>query len=589
MPAQSKTFYLGLSMAGTVSAGTYTAGSLIELDRWLRKWSAAKKNGITLKARKDVGNIAAGSDVHFTAAEVPQHKVIISALTGASGGGVSASLYVCGLTLGNLETLVRDTWMNFDIRDMLDTDDLKGKTIWSLLNVKPIEKVIKSLSQSVWGMENLAGGIDYLDSIVELYLTLASYEGIPYNVNNVTGANQKYSVFKTHMDYMRFGFYPNPGILRKDDMNPYRYELRYRPGQALSNDFNWSKLIEAAPATGAFPIGFKSRAIKRFRKEYSGKLFYLNYASWRDGVTQDSPDYFDYQTIKPCWKDGNDDDVFDMEYFDGGAFNREPHDLARASILRKLGIQGMPHDGTNTTGAVILIDPFPAEGDDTLPGQGVKTLPDLMGQVPLLIDALMRQGRFRADWLEKSLNETYYSRFLISPAREESPGKYARLPLAGGLLGAFSGFIDIEYRQHDYHLGHYNTYKFLADHLMMREDNTQVTFAADAKGNQALLDKYAAVGWYAPETGHCQVIPRCEEPNGMNSKQPIWPTISGDKWDEVVALAEERGKRFTDVLTNFKVLDNLKDAAIWSFAAAPRFDKMAEGIAQQLRDNGLLR
>src|SRR5690606_15780581 len=197
------------------------------------------------KAVKAVGNIKEGDNVTFTDKEVPDHKVVISALTGASGGGVSAALYICGLTLGNLETLMRDTWMNFDIRDMLDNDDLKSKKVYSLLNVKPIEKVIKSLSESRWGMENLTRDIEYLDELVEIYMTLASYEGIPFKVNRFTGpTTNKFSIFKTHMDYIRFGFYPRPQAPQRDGMNPYRYELKYRPGQALINDHNWGKLIE---------------------------------------------------------------------------------------------------------------------------------------------------------------------------------------------------------------------------------------------------------------------------------------------------------------------------------------------------------
>ena len=86
------TFYLGLSMAGTVSAGTFTGGTLLELNSWLSSWQQAKKNGLTLKASVKTANYNIGDTISFTKDEVPQHSVKIKSMSGASGGGVSATL-----------------------------------------------------------------------------------------------------------------------------------------------------------------------------------------------------------------------------------------------------------------------------------------------------------------------------------------------------------------------------------------------------------------------------------------------------------------------------------------------------------------
>ena len=111
-------------MAGTVSAGTYTAGSLTEINRWLRVWQKAKQQGVALKAVAKTSRYQIGDTVAFDKSEIPEHSVKIKAMTGASGGGVSAALYLAGLTTGKAEQLLKEVWTSLDVREMLQTDDL---------------------------------------------------------------------------------------------------------------------------------------------------------------------------------------------------------------------------------------------------------------------------------------------------------------------------------------------------------------------------------------------------------------------------------------------------------------------------------
>lgn len=63
-------------MAGTVSAGTYKSGSLIELDTWLSKWEEAKVNkaAIKLVAQKDHGIYKKGDLIELNPNEIPDQR-----------------------------------------------------------------------------------------------------------------------------------------------------------------------------------------------------------------------------------------------------------------------------------------------------------------------------------------------------------------------------------------------------------------------------------------------------------------------------------------------------------------------------------
>ena len=70
--AEEKVFSIGLTMAGAVSAGAYTAGVMDYLIETLENWEKARKNG-----EKDVPS---------------DYKVKIEIMSGASAGGITAAL-----------------------------------------------------------------------------------------------------------------------------------------------------------------------------------------------------------------------------------------------------------------------------------------------------------------------------------------------------------------------------------------------------------------------------------------------------------------------------------------------------------------
>ena len=79
-----KVFQLGLTMAGAVSAGAYSAGVLDFLIEALDQWHKAK----------------AGELPGVEAAQVPRHDVLLSVISGASAGGVTGALAMLAMSGG---------------------------------------------------------------------------------------------------------------------------------------------------------------------------------------------------------------------------------------------------------------------------------------------------------------------------------------------------------------------------------------------------------------------------------------------------------------------------------------------------------
>lgn len=572
-------------MAGTVSAGTFTGGTLTEINDWLADWQKARTNGVSLKTKCKTPSYSVGQEIKFLPNEIPNHFVKIKSLTGASGGGVSAALLLSGLTTNKTAELLKDIWTAFDLKDMLDNSDIQGHDpIYSVLNVKPIEELMGKIADEKWNTTDYAKALDYLDDNIEVFFTLASYQGIPYKVTPSEGNQVSYGIHKTHLDYIKFNFSKN-GTPAPDKPNlPFPYNLTFNSNQTFKNDSAWKQLIDSCPATAAFPVGFRPRSLTRKLKEYTGKLFYLNYTEPFSKI--------DYSTLQPAW-DATDEE-FNMVYLDGGTFNREPHDIARASIIESLKIKEkqIPNDGIKTNACVILIDPFPSNFDSLETPGSVKKVPDLFHQPQYILGAMTDQGRFRPDWIEKAVDDNYYSRYLISPIRRNADGNIEEQPLAGGLLGAFSGFIDKSYRLHDYNLGHYNTNRFLSTNFTVPIGNEVVDYYQ--KANDVLKEKYEAVGWYIPPTnndksGHCQIIPRMTEPSASSSTQPEWPSITGDQWDILYDLAIERAKQLIDSIIDIGWLVNKPADFITWYLLKGKVESALEMVKNELLKNKLLK
>jgi predicted acylesterase/phospholipase RssA len=556
------TYHIGLSMAGAVSAGSYTAGMLTQLFEIIDKWYEYKSKGITFKTSD-------GEEVIIKPDEMPQHEISIDALSGASAGGMCSALLAVCIAEGKFDRLY-DTWVNqVDLKPMLSTSDLRSTSspVYSFFNVNVIDKIADGITNFVHNPAN--SWPPYLAEQIDMYLTLTNLEGIPYGLsfNSNSSSNQ---FVKNYADYKRFTLIkPGSQIELPGDstlLNP-------RAKSSASNVKEWSELVSACVASGAFPFGLKPRTITRRKIEFDKREWYFNY-QMKQGVKPE-PQY-----VNVNWAPGTPDSI-DFQYVDGGVMNNEPFELVRRRLALNQGYWRNPTKGSEAKSGVIMIDPFPSDTPE-ISGSIIGKLPEVSDLVGDLFGSLRNQALFSQDLLYAALDPSVYSRFLVSPSRYELVnGQYvqASVPLASSILGAFGGFISGVYRNHDYELGKRNCYDFLQKHFSLPLTNPIVEYVE----KNGLTEKYKKAGWLkelpnaeGQNEFSMQIIPVIPEtarennvPVLMAPAYPEWPKIYHDQLEELREMAYARFERVLDVY-----IDKLTD----SWAAEKAFNIVVDKV-----------
>lgn len=415
---QPDTLFLGITMAGAVSAGAYTAGVMDYLLETLQAWTQLKKSG----------------DAH-----IPQHDVILDALGGASAGGITAALSLLafhhGLTpvrqpadAAQADNLLYDAWVNLadrrladgsyandTFRAMLGTGDIKpGEGVPALLNSMPIDQIATRALRA-----NPGPLPSYVAKDMELILSLFSLRGLRREVPFISGrtTDEPGHPFYLHKLFGHF--------------KVGAHEPQYLPFD-IRRKTDVERLIHLAKATSAFPIGLQSRQVNDFSSAYLQNS--VNRFIPMDG-TQKKPDL---------------PKLYQFTSVDGGTANNEPFGEIAQILTQR-------HRGLEKQCAVIMIDPFPSfNGSDTQ----VTQQNHLLQIVPALIGALRQQVMVKeADMVRKEY--AHISLNMIWPKRYDHNLKNLPNPIACGALGGFSGFFDHSFRQHDFFLGRENCRRFL--------------------------------------------------------------------------------------------------------------------------------
>lgn len=537
---EKQTYHIGLSMAGAVSAGSYTAGMLTQLFETISKWYEYKAKGITFKTSE-------GEEIAFTPDEMPQHEICIEALSGASAGGMCTALLAVCLAEGKFDRLY-DTWVNqVDLKPMLSTSDIRSNSakIYSLVNVNVIDKIAEGITNFVHNPAN--PWPPYLAEQIDMYLTLTNLEGIPYGLsfNANTTSNQ---FIRNFADYKRFTLLkPGSELPFPEDSTP----LNPRAKSSQSNVKEWSDLVSACVASGAFPFGLKPQTLSRRKIEYDKREWYFNY-QMQQGL-KPQPQY-----INVNWADGTPDPI-DFQFVDGGVMNNEPFELVRRRLALNQGYWRNPTKGSEAKSGVIMIDPFPSDPPE-ISGSVIRNKPDIDHLVKYLFGSLRNQALFSQDLLYAALDPSVYSRFLVSPTRYEFIDEQyvpASVPLASSIIGAFGGFISGSFRNHDYDLGKRNCSDFLQKHFSLPLSNPIVEYVRE----NGLTENYRKAGWLKSEANadgvnelHMQIIPVLPESAKNNNLTilpkpdfPVWPKIYADQLEELREMAYARFERILDV------------------------------------------
>jgi len=431
-----QTFHIGLCMAGAVSAGAYTAGVMDYLTEALAEWE---------KRRGEPG--------------VPSHRVVISVIGGASAGGMTGIIAAAAVnqryqsvTVPASNQLLADrtdnpfyhSWVDLLGNDMfsmmLDKTDIeRTKKVESLMNGNFIDTIASRAISS--HADSWIPTPPFFAKTLKVFTTLTNLEGIPYKIGFNSEVLQSQYNMSVHNDYACFNL--NADDYQQDGWMPLNFK----------NNTNTDVARDAAMATGAFPIGLKSRLLKR-----SKKVIMQN--PWLNQTNQMAEE--------------NTETVYTTQNIDGGLINNEPFEKVKQLLNEVTGeydeIAQNSFDQFKST--VLMIDPFPSE----LPSS-FSANQQLFATIGYTLNAITQQMRAKPAPLINALAPDKAGQFLIAPTRPIVDGTTAGEKVEGskaiacGAFDGFSGFMQKEFRIHDYYLGRYNCEMFLRNYFTIPADS----------------------------------------------------------------------------------------------------------------------
>ncbi len=448
-----KTFRIGLSMAGAVSAGAYTAGVMDYLLEALENWQKAK-------------------DLNLPG--VPKHDVLIEVLSGASAGGMTAVITTAAvqkdfphvnqrnyLSGANKENPLFDSWVNLTedeksdmMNQMLSNDDVieseainPEKEVRSIFNSLFIEKIARRTLDRI--VKDPKTKRRYIADNLELFTTITNLRGFNYELQFITALGPREDRMTMHKDLVHFQLNPL-GKYNNDGKIPVHF--------STPEGLNRKLLIDAAISTGAFPVGLSPRVLVREAK-YINDNPLLKITHSKNNLVDPSKDY---NTV--C--------------VDGGVINNEPYDLTETLLMnrRKTEIEKEKDSATATAykpatnvsdfdTTILMIDPFPNYDESPTDYFDLQAIKFATTQ---LLGAMRQQLMVKSDLLEKAYDDFDYSRFMIAPIRT-SGGVTQKESIACGALGGFGGFFNRDFRVHDFMLGRRNCQRFIQCYFSVPE------------------------------------------------------------------------------------------------------------------------
>jgi hypothetical protein len=350
------------------------------------------------------------------------------------------------------DNLFYDSWVLLGDEDKkpkifertFNTSDLdKSGKIQSLLNSDFIDALVDDAFKDGVAQKKKPA---YISDQLEIVLSHTMLRSVPLAVNFTTPIGK---LRKSH---------DNPEHNTFDHFTVSHFKLNYDAGQHANKFLPLDPFGATAPlmklvtkATGAFPVGL------RFREFFANELTtaYIQHTAQKiafDPVTAVAAG----DNIKLQWPE-NFPNPFNFVSVDGGAINNEPFGEVLNILKRRYKIRQADEDYKY---ALIMIDPF----QDLVPVEEYKQPDDLFSVVPAIIGTLYDQAKVkRAEMLDAYSNDYY--RGEIFPARytyDAGQKKYekAKVGIACSTVMAFGGFLDINFRHHDFFLGRDNARNF---------------------------------------------------------------------------------------------------------------------------------
>lgn len=440
-------------MAGAVSAGAYSAGVMDYLLETLELWEEAKSKNRRL-----------GKNDPRYDHSIPMHDVEIDVISGASAGGICGTLTLLSAVDRNyksynqnntagLNNVFYSSWVEMGeteksstLDKLLDLSDFKKfKEVRSLLNTLPID----NLADEALKIKELKNPPPYISKNLDLILTTTNLRGLNFLIDfEGTEDSSSGTVITTHGGFFRYRL--------KNDSNfrgiPEGDELYYVLDLSLEKDRYYLK--EATLSTAAFPIGLAARE-----------------AAVSATYTERYPRYLfgKAKGIRPILPNGS---VYKFNSVDGGVINNEPYGIG-VKVLREKN----PEHILDNKYAVIMIDPFPVKDHDVEQESGR----DIVSIAKGLFKALRNQVMFNQDGILEALELEDRTKFMIAPVRkirENGSSVAAENALAAGPLNGFAGFLNRDFREHDFQLGRKNCQAFLRYYFALKKSDVEKRLGA---------------------------------------------------------------------------------------------------------------
>lgn len=530
-------------MAGAVSAGAYTAGVMDYLIEALDAWEVARgQEGI------------------------PRHRVVIPAMGGASAGGMTG-LMTASVLNRTFEPIRRaptpllqevsentfyHSWVDLTAREMmpalLDTSDIKKEKILSLLNANFVEQIatrVMQASRQAWLQRA------YIPGGLKVFVTLSNLRGYWFDIFFRAHAPQPQSYYSVrHHDYACFS------LNGTDSAQEGWMPLNFQTGESIDI------VRDAAMATGAFPVGLSARLLTREAR-------YINNNPWLRETLRANP-----------LPEGN----FTTLNIDGGMINNEPFEKVR-DILNEVTGQSSPEDYNHYDrfkSTVLMIDPFPS----TEPEYNEKPW---LGDVALsTLGALINQARIKPETLINALQSNCAGQYLIAPTRKV-PGPNGLVAQTGskaiacGAFSGFAGFVNKEFRIHDFFLGRANCEKFLRDHFTVPESSRNAVTEGYAHLSTQQRQRFYSITDAAPGLPIIPVLtPRASKYLPVFSSGSDWPSLSAKS---LVRLEAPLKRRVEALMMNLADYNTFTYLALLAGSRIVLRRKIAQSVLGALTDS----
>lgn len=492
------TFELGLSLAGGVSCGAYTAGVVDFLIEALDTWDEARRRGDP---------------------EAPQHYVRIVAVGAASSGAMTAALLTAVMPfkvspvradtdphLAQRNPLY-DTWVNMTgFADLLGSRDAHEGGVRSLLDPTPVERAARKAIQHELTPLNQVR--HWVADPLRVLLSVADLEGVPQVPAQTSG--QQGPALTEHGALLRFAIsgsgVPGSGAAPRADEVPID-----QSGENRHRDRRWATwgqvLADAAIASGAVPLLLPARRLSLPWAAFRGAE--LQISGCRDAPAR--------RVLLQPVDDPNPSSVRRFNAVDGGLIDNTALHAVRAELNQRDPLACNPRHADEVTRAVLMVDPMLDSAGLHNRGQDVDGLGALVASLARM---LLDQVRTERSDIALALDETVYSRFLISPGRS-GVNVGGCVELAGASLGGFGGYLSREFRRHDYLLGRCNAQQALATHMTLPASHPLFACWTEKQRQH-----------YGAGTGReLPVVPlmgTLHPAHGAAESQPAWPFLRAD-------------------------------------------------------------